>query len=375
MTAGRTGRDWAVDTVVFGLAVCIGLFSLAERLASYPASLPPGLLALDLAVGGLACLALWVRRRRPVVLAVALVVVSSFSDMVSGAMLVMLFTVAVHERPRVTGTVFAVSLVGIGGYVLLRPDAELSPVSVAVFAVVVEAAVVGWGLFVHHRRQLLASLRERAERAESEARLRAERAQRQARDDIAREMHDVLGHRLSLLSVHAGALQYRPDADPAAVAQAAAVIRDNAHRALDDLRVVIGVLRAPTGELSQPRLCDLPELVAESRRAGMSVTVRQEVIEAPEHLGRDVYRIVQEGLTNARKHAPDAVVTVTVTGEPGDRLRVEVADTGPATGSATEDGRGLVGLAERVAVAGGTIRHGPDPDGGWRLAASLPWPA
>jgi signal transduction histidine kinase len=106
------------------------------------------------------------------------------------------------------------------------------PLLLFLFGVVIQGAAVGWGLFIHYRRRLVESLRDRAARAETEAELRAERAQQRARDEIAREMHDVLGHRLSLLSVHAGALEFRPDADPAEIARAAKVIRENAHQAL-----------------------------------------------------------------------------------------------------------------------------------------------
>ena len=98
------------------------------------------------------------------------------------------------------------------------------------YTVSLTLAVVGWGLFIRHRRQLIVSLQDRAARAETEARLRAEQAQLQAREQIAREMHDVLGHRLSLLSVHAGALEYRPDAPAAEVAGAAKAIRETATR-------------------------------------------------------------------------------------------------------------------------------------------------
>jgi signal transduction histidine kinase len=161
----------------------------------------------------------------------------------------------------------------------------------------------GGGLFLHYRRQLVESLRDRAARAETEAQLRAEQAQQRARDEIAREMHDVLGHRLSLLSVHAGALEFRPDADPTEIARAAKVIRENAHQALQDLREVIGVLRAPVGELPQPTLADVKQLVAESGRAGMRVGLREEVGGiVPDVVGRTTYRIV-EALTNARRHA------------------------------------------------------------------------
>ncbi len=196
-------------------------------------------------------------------------------------------------------------------------------------------------------------------------------------------MHDVLGHRLSLLSVHAGALEFRPDAPAEEVARAAKVIRESAHQALQDLREVIGVLRAPVGELPQPTLADLRLLVAESGRAGMRVDLRTETSgPAPDGVVRTAYRIVQEGLTNARKHAPGAEVRVRLAGAPGRGLTVEVDNAAPATGPghppdpapAPPPGQGLGGLAERVALADGRLEHGPTAAGGWRLSAWLPWP-
>ena len=130
-------------------------------------------------------------------------------------------------------------------------------------------------------------------------------------------MHDVLAHRLTLLSVHAGALEFRPDAPPAEVARAAGVIRDSAHEALQDLRQIIGVLRSPgegADDRPQPTLATLDALVAESREAGMKVVLDSRVPDAsgvPAATGRNAYRIAQEALTNARKHAPGAEVTVT----------------------------------------------------------------
>ncbi|TQM16405.1 sensor histidine kinase, partial [Pseudonocardia kunmingensis] len=203
-----------------------------------------------------------------------------------------------------------------------------------------------------------------------------EQAQMAARETVAREMHDVLGHRLSLLSVHAGALEFRPDAPAEDVARAARVIRESAHQALQDLREVIGVLRAPVGELPQPTAADVPELVAESRRAGMRVVLRHEVEGAvPQTVGRTAYRVVQEALTNARRHAHGADVRVAVAGAADAGLAVEVVnDPPPLPCPHGEPGQGLTGLAERVALAGGRLEHGPTRAGGWRLAAWLPWP-
>lgn len=194
-------------------------------------------------------------------------------------------------------------------------------------------------------------------------------------------MHDVLAHRLTLLSVHAGALEFRPDAPTAEVARAAGVIRDSAHEALQDLREIIGVLRSPgesDGDRPQPTLATLNSLIAESRLAYMKVTLDNRVDDpgaAPAATGRTVYRIAQEGLTNARKHAPGTEATVTVTGAPGEGLTVEVRNPAPTEPfeQVPGSGQGLIGLTERATLAGGSLDHGPQPDGGFRISASLPW--
>jgi signal transduction histidine kinase len=236
---------------------------------------------------------------------VVLIALSTFSETVAGAMVLGLLTVAIYRPPRTTAAVFALSVVAGLLYVVIRPEPGVPAWLLLLIGVIVQGAAVGWGLFIHYRRQLILSLRDRAARAETEARLRAEQAQQRARDEIAREMHDLLGHRLSLLSVHAGALEFRPGASAEEIAGAAKVIRENAHQALQDLREVIGVLRAPVGELPQPTLADVRQLVEESGRAGMRVDLRHETNGAvPDLAGRTAYRIVQETLTNARKHAP-----------------------------------------------------------------------
>jgi signal transduction histidine kinase len=364
-----------VDTSLFLLAAAYGVAMTATRLES-PLQ-PVWLFHIDQVTGALGCAALWLRRRRPVGLALVLVGLSAFSELVAGAMLAALFTVAVHRRPRTTAAVFGLSLVAAIVFVLLRPEPGTPPFLLLLLGVAIQGGAVGWGLFVHHRRQLALSLRDRAARVEVEAHLRAEQAQHHAREAIAREIHDVLGHRLSLLSVHAGALEYNPDAPAEDVARAAKVIRESAHQALQDLREVIGVLRAPVGELPQPTIADVQQLAYESDRAGMRVDLCEELAGVvPDRAGRTAYRIVQEALTNARKHAPGAEVSVRVAGAPGEGLTVEVGNTPPAVAPAagTPSGQGLVGLAERVALAGGRLDHGPTAAGGWRLSAWLPWP-
>ncbi|GAA2358290.1 sensor histidine kinase [Streptomyces cuspidosporus] len=426
-TARRALRDWLVDVCCISLAAVFSMVT-CESVANDPPMSDEALFA-DVVAGALGCLALWLRRRRPVELAVVLLGAGLVSYYVAGPLLVALFTVAVHRPLRTVALVGAAAAAQILTTPLVHPDPDLDYVGDVLLGALLVSGAIGWGMFVRSRRQLLASLRERAARAEAEAALRAERTQRLTRERIAREMHDVLAHRLSLLSVHAGALEYRADASPQEVAEAAGVIRSSAHQALQDLREVIGVLRAPESDPDggppdrpQPTLADLPRLVEESRRAGMRVTLSDEAgvtgpgprpgtgtgtgtapdtgpgtgigaeaAAVPGATGRTAYRIVQEGLTNARKHAPDTEVTVTAAGAPGEGLTVEVCNAVRAPARACTPGsppgrqegpaaipgagQGLAGLAERAALAGGRLECGPSPAGDFRLYAWLPWPA
>ena len=371
--ARRSPRDWLVDSTLFVLAALMALFMASATRAPGP----EWLLQVDQLIGVLGCLALWWRKRAPVLICAVLVVLSCFAALAAGPLLAALFTVAVHRPVRTTILMVSTSLVAALVFALLRPEPEVPTALAIVLTLALHGGAVAWGLVVRNGRQLIQSLRERAEGAATEARLRSEQAQHEAREELAREIHDVLGHRLSLLSVHAGALGYRRDPAPEEIARAAEVIRESAHRALQDLREVIGVLRAPVGELPQPALADVTELVTDSRQAGADVTfvdlVRDAVV--PETAGRTLYRTVQEGLTNARKYAPDAAVTVCLDGTPDGELRAEIVNSATATQvPAAADGRGLVGLAERAALTGGTVEHGPTADGGWRLEVRVPWP-
>ncbi|WP_438290904.1 sensor histidine kinase [Streptomyces sp. HUAS TT7] len=378
----RTVRDWVVDICAFLAAALIGMLT-ADTLDKTP-GYSDTLLLLDQLVGAAACCAVWLRRRWPVGLAAVLTVVSVFAPVASGGFLVALFSLAVH-RPFKPAVLVVGSLAMASSLLqpVVRPDPTTSFLTNAVVGTVLILLVTGWGMLVRSRRQLVLALRERAARAEAEAALRAENAQRLAREAIAREMHDVLAHRLTLLSVHAGALEFRPDAPSAQVARAAGVIRDSAHEALQDLRQIIGVLRSPgegADDRPQPTLATLDALVAESREAGMKVALDSRIPDAagvPAATGRNAYRIAQEALTNARKHAPGAEVTVTVTGRPGEGLTVEVRNPAPP-GPVPEvpgSGQGLIGLTERATLAGGRLDHGRGPDGGFSVVAWLPWPS
>ncbi len=368
MTVRRSTRDWLVDAALFLLAAGFGLFAAVMRAGGTAPLEPDWLFTLDQVAGALSCAALWLRRRWPTALALVLVAVSAVSELSAGAMLVALFSVAVHRPVRISVSVYALSLVTAVGYTVLRPEPELPPEVGLTLGVALQSAMLAFGLFVHRHRELV-------DRARSEASLLAEQAQLRARESVAREMHDVLGHRLSLLSLHAGALEFHRDADRDDVTRAAAVIRQSARQAMEDLREVVGVLRAPEGELPQPTIADIATLVAESGNAGMDVTHTDAVAgPVPDRIGRTAYRVVQEALTNARRHAPGAAVRVRVGGEVGDGLFVEVVNTDVHLPKESY-GHGLVGLAERVALAGGRLDHGRTSDGGWRVAAWLPWPA
>ena len=338
--------------------------------------------AVDLAVGAVACLALWWRRAHPVAVLVVAFAAAAFSPLALFAGLVAVCTAASRVRGRALIAVAVLAAVASVVFPVVNPSAgEIVKVGLPAFLVTVIA--FGWGLYLRARRALVASLRERAERLEADQRRTAEQAREAERRRIAREMHDVLAHRLSLLSVHAGALVFRPDAPAAEIAQAAAVIRTSASAALGDLRQIINVLRedsAATDGPPQPGSGQLADLLQESRSAGMTLDARIDLPDArqlPEAAGRTVYRVIQEGLTNARKHAPGAPVQVTVTAD-GQAVTAEVISrrrpvtAAPGAGAPAGAGAGLIGLAERVTLAGGQLEHGPNAIGDFVLRATIP---
>jgi signal transduction histidine kinase len=379
----RTTRDWIVDWLCFFVALLIGGVVFAD--AHNHGDLPASFAALDGVVGIAACLSLWTRRRWPFGLALVLTLLSIVFSSVGGAAAIALFTVTVHEPFRRAGPIAALAAVLQPIYLAIYSSSS-SPYLVAlVLSWLVIGVVLTWGMFVRSRRQLVLSLRDRAERAETEQQLRVEQVRAAERARIAREMHDVLAHRISLLSLHAGALEFRPDASPEEVARAAGVIRTSAHQALEDLRAVIGVLRDSPGdapEPPQPTLADLPALIEESRAAGMRVAHEWRLPaepSPPDSLGRNAYRIVQEGLTNARKHARGSAVDLIVSGAPDVGLEIEIRNRLPVGALAGPSGipgagTGIIGLTERASLAGGRLEHGRTEAGDYRLWAWLPWP-
>ncbi len=380
-------RDAVVDLQLIAVSLVVGVITIGT--SSELPSTPTSTTVLDVLLLLPASAVLWWRRSAPVALCTVLVLATSYFDSAGAPAVVALFTVASRRRARPVALLSALSLVAAVAYSLLRPDPAVSWWAAAGGVAVALLVVVGWGTAMGQRRALLESLHERAERAEAEQQLRVEQARQLERTRIAREMHDVLAHRISLISMHAGALEYRSDADPAQVAAAAGIVRQAAHQALEDLRGVLGVLRSSEVSASgttadveppQPSLEDVHALVEECRRAGARVDLAVEVEPTadgpPVTLGRTAYRVAQEGLTNARKHAPGAPVHLRVGGAPGSGLEVRVRNPRGAhpAGGVPGSGTGLVGLAERVALAGGLLEHGWR-DGCFELSAALPWPA
>ena len=291
------------------------------------------------------------------------------------------------------GVALGVAATGIAAHLVRgtwRPVAGLPYGWYVVLVVVAYTAIVGWGAGLRANRALISSLRERAERAEADQARRVAEARTAERATIAREMHDVLAHRLSLLATYAGALAYRPDLPPEQLSGAAEVVRSGVHQALGELRDVIGVLRDDSGlsDLAAgrsplPGIADLPGLIEESRAAGTAVSVSGDawppaavLTDGPDVAGRTVYRVVQEGLTNARKHAQGEPVSITLSGGPGPGVEVSVVNrlapvlaTAPVPGTGT----GLIGLTERLELAGGRLEFRAS-GGEFRLKAWLPWP-
>jgi signal transduction histidine kinase len=375
--AARSRRDWIVDGALFLLAIAIGGGALADAVDN---GLDGALLVLDVIGGAALCLALWWRRRWPFGLGLAAVPILAISSSAGPAGAILLFTVAAYRRWQQAFLVAGLYLAVAPIYQAVQPD--VSATEQYIVGTLGLAAIVASGMVVRGRRE---TQREQRGRTQAEQQLRAEQIRYAERARLAREMHDVLAHRISLLSLHAGALEFRPEAQPEEIARATAVIRASAHQALEDLHAMIALLRdEPDGEAPQPpqpTLAALPRLLEESRAAGMRLNADVRVADlaaVPDSIGRHALRMVQEALTNAHKHAASAAVDLRVDGAPGEGLTIEAHNKAPvAAAGATQipgSGTGLVGLAERATLSGGHLEHGRDEQGDFHLRAWLPWP-
>jgi signal transduction histidine kinase len=322
--------------------------------------------------------ALLVRRRLPEV-ALAAGLPGLYLGFIAFAPLIALYSLAVRRRGAVTAGVGA-TLVSLGQFLpcplgdvaQLQVDHDTVLLALDACALGVGAVVLGRSTRLRHDR-----LREMTESREREHRLLAEHTLATERVRLAREMHDVVAHKVSLISLQAGVLQVG-EADAVTVRQTATVIRELSVSTLTELQHLVGVLRGAGGAAHalapQSRLADLPTLIRDS---GLPVTLRLGHVstDLPETVERAAYRTVQEALTNVRKHAPGADVSVSVRTE-HQCLSVEVCNTSSPPNVEAQNlpagGHGLIGLQERAHMLGGSFSAGPLPHGGYRVMARFP---
>ncbi|ANJ07927.1 histidine kinase [Streptomyces parvulus] len=381
-------------------------------------------LAVGVVFGLLAGSVLVVRRKWPIaVVLVAIAVTPAEMGFLMGV--VGLYTLAASELPRrIIGSLAGMSLLGtlIVTFVRLRQDMARDGVDLGdwflPFASIatslgLTAPPLLLGLYVGQRRRLMESLRERADSLERELQLLAERAEERAqwargeeRTRIAREMHDVVAHRVSLMVVHAAALQAVARKDPEKAVKNAALVGDMGRQALTELREMLGVLRsggegaraerasvplaavgvaaaaaasraAEDGESEGPCLAELDELVGQSEAAGMVVdlSVEGEVRVYAAEVESTAFRVVQEALTNVHKHAAGAKTYVRLAHRVSE-IAMQVENEPPPEAAASarlpSGGNGLVGMKERVAALGGVFVSGPTDAGGFRVSAVIP---
>ena len=355
----------AVDAALASLAVAM---MVSERLAAAPSlgARLPAALALSAVVGG----SLAFRRRLPVTAyaagTAALAVEALWlapGGLSSFANLIGLFSVGHYATPRRALWGPVIMLPGVAAY-FAGADSPVPPVVPA-------GVVFGW-LFTWAVGYAGARGRERQE---DDRRLMRRDAVLDERHRIARELHDLIGHTMSVMLVRTGAARVVLDRDPDKAREILAGVERTGREALDELDRVLGVLRRDDGTDLQPGLAELIRLVERTAEAGMTVTVRVDPPQPqlPGSIDLSAYRIVQEALTNALRHGRAASATVVVRCD-GQRVDVEVVDDGDGPPPGYQPGRGLVGIGERAAVFGGTIEHGKGEGGGFRIRAVLPLP-
>jgi signal transduction histidine kinase len=372
--------DSGLALVAAGLSTAFFVFELVGS------GLPRGTLALGYMLALLHTLPLAARRRFPgPVLALTVasglaVAALGLSPIVLGvAILVAVYSVAAYGDRWVSLTGLAAAEVGSVA-VQLTPGRFQAP------TVVSNALVIGaaWllGHFVGGRRAYTARLEERTAELEQAREELARRAVTEERLRLARELHDVVAHAMSVIAVQSGVGAHVANTQPEEAARALSAIEATSRAALEELRRLLGVLRqdsGPQGDLTPvPGLADLDTLLAEVSKAGLGVRLRVEGTPSQLPAGVDLsaYRIVQEALTNVVKHAGPARAQVTL-GYRDREVTVEVTDDGRGVGASAGDGRagvghGLIGMRERVAAFGGDLEVGPRPGGGFRVAARLP---
>uniref|UniRef100_UPI0031E00EEF sensor histidine kinase n=1 Tax=Streptomyces hawaiiensis TaxID=67305 RepID=UPI0031E00EEF len=332
----------------------------------------------------LACAPLAFRSRWPLAVVIAslavdlahLSVAPEFS-MTPAASLVALYTLATLSSRRtawITGVIASVLITAV--YAVADSEPPLAGASLLRFDLAIAATALGDA--VRTRRRHLAEVEARAERAERSREQEARRRVTEERVRIARELHDVVAHHITLVNAQAGVAHHLMRHDPDRAYEALAHIKDNSRAALDELRATVGLLRqpddGPDSRAPIPGLADLDALVSGVRTGGLSVEVGCTGTPRPVAPATELtaYRIVQEALTNTHKHASATRAEVELDYGP-DRLRVTVTDDGrPGAVQGPGSGHGLIGMRERATAIGGTVIAGPLPDGGFRVVAELP---
>ncbi|MFE3453423.1 sensor histidine kinase [Nonomuraea sp. NPDC059194] len=308
-----------------------------------------------------------------------------------------LYSVCAHGRREAAAWALAVAVLGsavIGVKFWLNPhqSAGLPPGFVALFLLAVCLAAWSLGVWRRTQRVYLASVEERARRAEADREERARRAVSAERARIAREIHDVVSHSLSVVISQAQGGTYAVRSDPGRAHEILSTIAEAGRHALTDMRSLLGVLRAetplePDSHGSQPTLDELPRLIDGTRAAGLEVTMEQEGVERRLSPAAElaVYRMVQESLTNTLKHAGAGHRARVLLRWGETELTVDVRDSpshdgsghaGPGHGhdaGGTEAGHGLVGMRERFLAFGGAATAGPTTGGGFLVSARLPY--
>ena len=339
--------------------------------------LDPGLAALLLGPGLVAMLLLAWLRRAPVLVAVCLAGLWLLSPAVFGPAMATQAHIARHRR-GIDAIAVACVLIAAKAVTMLRDTSGGSATRIEVFISatgVVIALLVGLlgrsTTDANQQRAVAQAARQDAWEAQlNEARL-------VERERIAREMHDVVAHRISLIALHAGALAHHMRSDEGEAGDLARAIQSNAQSSLDELRTMLARLRGSTAppEPPQPTLSGLDALLADARSAGQQVRVELDgdPAQVPDRVSRHAYRIVQEGLTNARKHAPGTPVALSLR-TTADRLRVVVRNRLADLAQPDRSGSvlGLVGIAERVDLVGGDLSHGIEGEE-FILKATLPY--
>jgi signal transduction histidine kinase len=376
---------WVFDSGLALAAAGVSTLMFTDFMNTAQPTPPRGMLALGYALALLHTLPLAARRRFPgAVLALCVatglaVATLGVPELLGIAILVAVYSVAAYGDRWVSLAGLAAAELGAAAVQLTQGSFQWpTPITNAL----VIAAAWLLGHFVGVRRLYVLQLEERTAELEQAREELARRAVVEERLRLARELHDVVAHAMSVIAVQSGVGAHVANTQPKEAAKAVAAIEATSRAVLTELRRLLGVLRQadePQGDLAPvPGLADLDGLLAEVAKAGLAVRLQVEGRPAQLPAGVDLsaYRIVQEALTNVVKHAGPARAQVAIRYRDHE-VMVEVTDDGRGAAAPTGDGRarvghGLIGMRERVAVFGGDLQTGPRPGGGFRVAARLP---